>query len=280
MNNITTIEDWQQWKKVCSFSACSDQVKARLGELGHLRLKKYIFGVHENVFEDDKKRLIDRLNTSSILDTEHTNFVVNAWHLFDSRIVKMGEKKGGKNWLAENASSLGALEGRASNLFREVAREYVLEELGRRGDRKHDHLSRPVNEEGLTIEDLLQDSTPDPKDEIIAKDLIDEVKFMAKKFFDTLEFCDKISMLTIPLHLSIADDKIVKLSGLGKSRLAERKKNLIQSFGEMLSKVDGLQKFTADLVYGAENLLGEQAEAWGQKPENKCSSLFMVSDDE
>lgn len=273
--NITNIEDWIQWKKVCSFSNCDNEVKSRLGELGKLRLRKYIKGAHENVFQDGKNSLLDRLKKFSNLDAGESNFIINAWHLFDARIVKKGGSIGGKEWLVENASCLNILEARASLLFREVAREFVLEELGRNVDRCLDSLSRQVNEDGLTVEDLLEEPTPDPKDKALAKDLISEVKVMANKFFNDLEYCDQISLITIPLNLSIADARIGKLSGIGKSRLAERKKNLLESFTEILGHVEGLEKFSTYLQYGAENLLGAEAEEWGKKPENKCSGLFI-----
>lgn len=278
-NNITCIEDWRQWKQVCSYSGCDERVKSRLGKFGKLRLKRYLFGNHENVFEKDKKMLSSRLSSSGKAPVDGDNFVSNAWHLFDSRIAKKGINTGGKEWLAEGVTSLAMLEGRASRLFREVAREYVKEELGSKDDREARPLDAPFSGlDGVTPIDLLQGADPQPEDNIIAQELLLEVESKAKDFFETLDKCDKVGLLTIPLNLSIADSKIIELSGLGKSRLAERKKNLIHSFKEILAKVQDIERFAHDLEYGALNLLGIQAKKWMEKPENDYSSLFTKVD--
>lgn len=270
---LTRTEDWTQWKDRCAYDLCDEDVRSRLGPFGIYRLKRYLDML-------DPALAANLEPASSDDDRDSRGFADVAWHLFDSRIITKGtiKDKACKDWLLQDVASLSSIEGRASLLFRESAREHDREASGGRSD---DSLERTIRgTDGLTLGDLLKGEEFSPAEKLDFSELSEEIQNLGEAFFEKLSLSGKVAVLAKALSVSLDDPEVTRLAGKKKATLYENLKVNAEAFAESLRKVVGLESVEKDfLILRSFDILGEFAKIWGKKPENGCASLFKDGDD-
>jgi hypothetical protein len=276
-SNLTELEDWREWKEKCAFSLCGDEAKKRLGKFGSLRLKLYLENPqHKSFSPQHGKLLVGQLMKDEAGNVDLESFADKSWQMLDVKIItKKKDNKSLKDWMSENKHKLGDVESIASCVFRDLAREYIRDERGKKGDRDNDSINRSVTENGLTLGEMTESDEPSPDKIVAREEIVKEVRDKSQKFFLELTADRKVAFVASSLGISLEDPRVFELSQKKKSALYENQEMDLKALVEMLRKIDGLENISSlRIVEAAKGLLEDAAKDWGINPENGCSSLI------
>ncbi|MFO7870164.1 MAG: hypothetical protein R6V03_01880 [Kiritimatiellia bacterium] len=261
------LDAWIEWKKLCALNLCSTSAQVVLKTFAAFRFTK----------------LMERYRAYA---DGPSSAPENPWHLLETHMTVKNTRGGKrlKDWLfarvkSSSDNALDVIQGGASLIMRDVAREYLRRECARP---RTVSLDRPLPGRGtssVTILDVLA-SGLDPSYETCLREYEDLARRHAGDFLRDMSRRERVALTAKRLGISLADSAVTKTAGCRKSVLFTAYRDLLARIASHLGA-----KYSAD---GAESVLTltlmtlEEAASKvisRAKSEKSFSELFLLSED-
>jgi hypothetical protein len=226
--NCTTTEAWHHWKKACAADLCDAETAAMLRRFGAAKFSAYV------------KRYASRVGhygqTMRVAESR------DAWHLLET-FARVGQTRSGKrykDWLFQRAEHcgdnwLGAIEGGATLLMRNVVREYLRREHAPAFMTSLNKSLAGESGSTLTLEALLPD-TLDFHDELAEREWLTLAKDRAAAIYPSLDSRERIFLWARAQGYPLNDERIVKWTRSGASVNYEVYRKAVERLGLMMKK--------------------------------------------
>ena len=261
---------WAEWKERCALGLCSDWTQSTLRQFVLARfhgfLRRY---AHLTNLGDRDQWWIEP---------------ADAWHLFETHLTVNPSRAGKqyKDWLFaratfDQADTLDAVQGGATLLVRDVAREYLRREYS---PPAMVSLNQPLagSEDALSLEDLLP-GTANPAGEAERHEYERLAREHAAVMADELTRRERVAILAKQLGVSLAHPAVAQAAGCGKSMVNQAWRDAVLRVATRLradyAEDDAESVRMLTLLTLAEL---EQQVIARAKSENDCPRLFQVSE--
>jgi hypothetical protein len=264
-----SVHSWLEWKKMCAADLCGEVARHELQQFAAVRFQKH--ANTEAYRTNDPKGNMLRVKPGE------------AWHLLEVYFTVHGTREGKryKDWLFARVHNspddpIDIIQGGATNLMREVVREFIRRECPRWGIVSIQQPRTTTGDSG-TVEDLLPDQH-DPLTDVEAREYENLAAQHALALSSAIGKREKVALAAKELGRSLADPIVLKHAGCGKSVLSA-------CYGDLIRKVVGLiqeahpGEDAASLLYLAERTLAHLKDhVLHETPENPGLRTFLSVD--
>jgi hypothetical protein len=254
---------WIEWKRRCAIDRCGDEaVRCLRGFAGH-RFGRFLAWMRRSADERPCEEVTGRV----------------AWHLFETHLLLTNSRTGKryKDWIFARVSGsrdepIDVIQGGATLILRDVARNYVCAELQRSDTLS---LDAPLGgQDAPTLLDLLAGEC-DPMDAIAQREYEAIAKEEASRLLPQVYRQERVMLLARRLGLPVWHPSVEEAAGCRKSRgnqvLLDFQKRI---FFELHGKYAGEgRQSVARLAVMTIQMLSDEVFLWG-KAEIGLADLF------
>ena len=264
-----SIQSWLEWKKRCAAGLCSEAVQHELQQFAIVRFQKHA-------------------NTESYRTNDPDGYLlrvtpIEAWHLLEIYFRTHSNRQGTryKDWLFARTQNTGdapidVIQGFATNLMREVVREFIRRECPRWGVIS---LQQPLSKDSGsgTVEDLLPGEV-DPLGEVESREYENLAAKNANALLGELDKREKVALAAKELGRSLADPVVLEYAGCKKSVLNAAYGTLIRRVATQILEAHPEEEH-ASLRYLTERTLAHLKDKILEgSPENPGLRTFLSAD--
>jgi hypothetical protein len=280
MDNQTTESDWSEWKEKCAFELCSEHTQERFEKFCSIRLFGSNMGGSSALFS----KVANRLRITGDIESKKKTSII--FSLIDSQFMidQSESRKKGKNnknlkdWLIEGSPNLEHIEAKATFFIYDAKKKIIKQELGT--EIIHIPPTKPVNKEGLTIEDIAKPDTDSPSEKLKAKDLKEELYEKANFYFDGLTADRKVAIIAKHLNISLQHPIVIDLAGKKHSVLYENLNKDLTAFAKIIQRCELMENESDSRLKQAScHILGQTSLEWAKKTEKGSIKLLTLSND-
>jgi len=256
------LEAWIEWKKQCTLDLCTDASRRMLHSFARSRFERFL-----------------RSYSSEADMSAHSN----PWHLFETHVTIKNTRQGKryKDWLfarveTSSDSPLDVVQGGASLIMRDVARDFIRKECAARNVTS---LSNPIaNSDGspLTLLDVLCYES-DPLSEICRREYEELASRHARDVLKDMSDRERIVVVAKRIGLSLAHSSVEELAGCKKSVLNTAYHDLLVRIAATIQAhyQDEDQECILALSLMTVQQVSKQLFDWA-KSENSFAQLFIL----
>jgi hypothetical protein len=201
---------WTEWKERCALRRCSAEAGGLLTSFAARRLALYVDRLRQGVRDREAAPLHD------------------AWHLFETHLLLKRSRKGirYKDWLFARIAGtvddpLDVVQGGATLILRDVARELWRAEGPRDGTISIQSPLGGDEPDGITLEDLLAGTGDNPMEAAAAREYESLAQHHAAEIHSALEPRERLVVLARALGISFAHPALERIARCGKSQLSD-----------------------------------------------------------
>ena len=225
---MPAIEEWLQWKETCALALCEPAIQSVLKAFVHARSSRYAAQYIEAF----------QAGTAEVYSSNPRE----TWHWFETyfQLRQNRQGKAYKQWLfartgGKTAPDSEDIESGVSLLLRDVVRDRLRSEHSPRRVLSLDANVGTANAGApVTIKELLPDEC-DTENDVERREIEQIAASLADSILASLNSRERIALLARELGISVADPRVLRVAGCGKSALAEAYRSALVAVAQRIS---------------------------------------------